>query len=65
MYYRFLADFDNVSAGTSIYFNNNFQLFWGIQAILVGLYFLIIIIKIYMLYSALLNASAQVHENMI
>jgi ATP-binding cassette, subfamily C (CFTR/MRP), member 4 len=65
MYYRFLADFDNVSAGTSSYFIGNFDLYWGIQGLLIGLYFIVIIVKIYMLYSSLLNASAQVHENMI
>jgi hypothetical protein len=61
VYYRFLADFDNVKLGISSNFGGDFGLYWGILAMLTATYFLFLLLKYYMLYYALLNASAAVH----
>jgi hypothetical protein len=61
VYYRILADFDNVKLGVSSNFGANIGLYWGILAMLAGVYFVVYVIKFYMLYFTLLSASAAVH----
>ena len=57
VYYRFLADFDNVKAGTSSNFGNNFRLYWGIMAMILILFFVVLVIKYYCLNFTLLKAN--------
>ena len=46
-------------------FNQNFPLYWGILGLLMGLYFLILVIKYYCLNIAILMANQEIHEQMI
>ena len=57
VYYRFLADFDNVKAGTSSSFGSNFKLYWGIMAMILILFLVILVIKYYCLNYTLLKAN--------
>ena len=65
VYYRFLADYDNVKAGTSVNFQNNFGLYWGILGLLIVLYSTVLVSKYFSLNITLLKASESIHEKMI
>jgi ATP-binding cassette, subfamily C (CFTR/MRP), member 4 len=64
-YYRLLADFDNVVAGSSSIFEGNLKLYWIILAAILFVLFIILVIKFYSLNMVIINASASVHENMV
>ena len=61
VYYRFLADFDNVKAGTSSTFGGNFRLYWGILAMMIVVYFIVLVTKYYFLNLSLLKGSESIH----
>ena len=65
MFYRFLADFDNIKSGTSSTFGGNFGLYWGILGMLVLLLFIVMLLKYYLINIALLNASEANHDVML
>lgn len=57
VYYRFLADFDDVKNGSSGIFGNNFGMYWGVLVAIVILFFLALMVKYYCLHIALLKAT--------
>ena len=57
VYYRFLADYDDVKDGSSGIFGNNFGMYWGILVAIVILFFLALMVKYYCLHIALLKAT--------
>ena len=65
MFYFYLADFHKVKLGTSSIFGGNFGLYWGILGILVFTFFIVMILKYYIINIALLNASEANHEIML
>jgi hypothetical protein len=64
-YYRILADFDSVLAGTSSNFGGDFTQYWVVLAVIIVIFFIVLVIKFYSLNLSLINASTAVHENMI
>ena len=65
VYFRFLAQYDNVDNGTSSIFGNNFGAYWGALAALVAGYFIVLVIKYFVLNIAILLSSTSIHEKMI
>lgn len=65
VYLRFLADFDNVSNGSSSIFNGDFRLYWTTLGGLVVGYFIILVAKYFTLNMAILLSSTSIHEVMI
>jgi ABC-type multidrug transport system fused ATPase/permease subunit len=63
-YYRFLAEFDHVRAGNSIYFGGDFSRFWTTLSFLVLLYYVILVVKYILLSSSILLSSKSIHEEM-
>ena len=65
MFYRMLADYENVVEGSSSIFQGNFVFYWSMLGGLVVLFFIVLVIKYYCLAVTLLNASEANHLNMI
>ena len=65
VYFRFLADFPNVSDGTSSIFSGNFTTYWSVLAGVLVLFFFVLLIKFYSLNMAVVYANKSVHEDMI
>jgi hypothetical protein len=58
---RFLGNYDLVKNNDENIFGNNFSLFWGIMSLMVGIYFISMVIKYYLMYFCLLNSNVVIH----
>jgi len=56
-FFRFLAMYLSVEEGLPNPFDQNFGLYWGILGLLVGIYFIIVVIKYYCLDISILMAN--------
>lgn len=65
VYFRVLADFQNVADGTSSYFGGNFKSYWGFLAGVLVIFLILLVAKLYSLNMVVIYASKTVHENMI
>ena len=58
---RILGDYDLVKNNDKNAFGNNFSLFWGIVFLMVGVYFITMVVKYYLIYYCLLNSNVVIH----
>lgn len=65
MYYRFMAQYDKVSAGTSGTFHDNFTLFWAVSGGFIVLYLVTLIIKYFLIYIVVLESTRSLHDMML
>ena len=64
-YFRFLADYDNMNAGSSVIFGSNHSLYWGILLVTILVYLISSLIQFYSVCCCLLNSSTIAHDKMI
>ena len=64
IFFRFLAKYDEVQNGTNPYMENT-HIFWVVLAILLGIYFFLIIFNYFCLNVAVLLSNENIHKNMI
>lgn len=60
-FFRFLANYLQVRDGIENPFGTDFPLYWGILGMLMGVYFLILVIKYYCLNVTILNSNEKIH----
>ena len=63
--FRIIAQYDDVLAGTSRYFNGNLGLYQGVLGLVVVCLLLIYVAKFFLLNMTILNASEKVHDLMM
>ena len=61
---RTLGDFHNVASGVSAHYQNNFNLFWGILGMLIVVYFIILVVKYFMVNMSIVMNSTVIHKHM-
>jgi ATP-binding cassette, subfamily C (CFTR/MRP), member 4 len=64
-YYRYLGGYDQVVEGSSSLFGNDFIKYWLILALFIVVYFIILVMKYFVINMSLLVASTQAHEQMV
>lgn len=64
-YYRFLAVFDEVVEGKSSLFGGDFNKYWFVLTLTVVVFFIVLVVKTFLLNISILMSSTKIHEGMI
>ena len=65
IFYRLLADYDNVIHHNSTFFGINHKAYWSVLALLLLAYTVILMVEYYLLNLCIVNSSDKSHHNMI
>lgn len=65
VYMRFLAEHDNVTKGTYYLFSGNLNYYWLVLGMLQISYFILMLIRYFMLNMVILLSNEKLHEEMI
>ena len=63
--FRMVAMYDDVSAGTNVFFGGNWGMYEGVLILLVGSALVALIIKYFLLNLVILFSSEKIHERMV